>query len=407
MTASAICKSTSIFVFLCLLTRTTHAQPEPYPISLPYTFPSSLPSSEVRHIQDSFLQDPFITNAYAHVQKVVSQRVLNIPVATTGPNGGADVIYNGNRGENGYRGTSRNSNTADYNADVSRCPNYNDWGVTYDDGPSVSDGPDTGDIMRKLSDIGAKATFFIIGVNALGNQDMLKQLSDAGHEVAIHTWTHHALTTLSNIQIVGQVKYTEALIYRATGRIPTFFRPPYGDMDDRVRGIVSALGYTIVVWNYDSRDASVGTSPESANGVFDNIKNRIENNSDGFISLQHDWNTFLAGIAVRVLDFIVQKRRDGGGIPVKPVAVGECIGKRWYREGLDVSTTTTVTTTTTTTTTTMTATTASVTVTSTVTSSPSGTVLPMQITNGALRVGGNGLIWAGVTLSMAFLAVQW
>ncbi|RKO83330.1 hypothetical protein BDK51DRAFT_2822, partial [Blyttiomyces helicus] len=69
-----------------------------------------------------------------------------------------------------------------------------------------------------------------------------------------HTWTHHPITALTSEQLVAEIKYTEAIIYQTIGKVPLFFRPPYGDNDDRTRAIVAAMGYRTVVWNYDSQD---------------------------------------------------------------------------------------------------------------------------------------------------------
>jgi peptidoglycan/xylan/chitin deacetylase (PgdA/CDA1 family) len=35
---------------------------------------------------------------------------------------------------------------------------------------------------------------------------------------------------------------------------PTLFRPPFGDIDPRVRAIVRALNLTTVIWDRDSDD---------------------------------------------------------------------------------------------------------------------------------------------------------
>ena len=47
----------------------------------------------------------------------------------------------------------------------------------------------------------------------------------------------------------------------AEGVTPTCFRPPYGDTDDRIRAIVHALGLRTILWQSDSNDWQVGTTP--------------------------------------------------------------------------------------------------------------------------------------------------
>ena len=61
------------------------------------------------------------------------------------------------------------------------------------------------------------------------------------------------MTTLSDLQVVGELGYTMEIIHNSTGgRLPKFWRPPYGDADNRVRAIAKeAFGLTTVVWNQE------------------------------------------------------------------------------------------------------------------------------------------------------------
>ncbi|RKO91550.1 hypothetical protein BDK51DRAFT_3710, partial [Blyttiomyces helicus] len=70
-----------------------------------------------------------------------------------------------------------------------------------------------------------------------------------------HNWTHHPITALTSEQLVAQIKYNEAIIYKNIGTVPLFFRPPYGDNDDRTCAIVAAMGYRTVICNFDTHDA--------------------------------------------------------------------------------------------------------------------------------------------------------
>ena len=44
------------------------------------------------------------------------------------------------------------------------------------------------------------------------------------------------------------------MIRAVTGVTPKCWRPPYGDVDDRIRSIAAALNLTTIVWSYDSFD---------------------------------------------------------------------------------------------------------------------------------------------------------
>lgn len=126
-----------------------------------------------------------------------------------------------------------------------------------------------------------KVTMFVAGSNVYFNPDVLKSAFDAGHEIAIHTWNHPALTSLTNEQIVAEILYTEALIVSITGVKPRFFRPPFGDLDDRVRAIVAALGYENILWARDSGDFA------NPAGTVAEVKKWFVA-QPGFIGLEHD-----------------------------------------------------------------------------------------------------------------------
>lgn len=60
----------------------------------------------------------------------------------------------------------------------------------------------------------------------------------SGDDIAVHTWSHPYMTTLSNEMVVAELGWTMQIIHDSTaGRLPRFWRPPYGDSDNRVRAI--------------------------------------------------------------------------------------------------------------------------------------------------------------------------
>lgn len=46
----------------------------------------------------------------------------------------------------------------------------------------------------------------MIGVNILNFPKQFSNAWNAGHDIAVHTWTHPYMTTLSNLDVVGQVR---------------------------------------------------------------------------------------------------------------------------------------------------------------------------------------------------------
>ncbi|KAF9136328.1 hypothetical protein BGW39_000044 [Mortierella sp. 14UC] len=135
------------------------------------------------------------------------------------------------------------------NKDLTTCP-LGVWGLTYDDGPTQF----SGKLYDFLDTTNQKATLFYIGSNVIQNPQLARRACAAGHHIAVHTWSHNPSTSLTNEQFIAEVKYTEMAIKELCGFTPRYFRPPYGDIDDRIRGLLWAMGYTSVIWDYDTDD---------------------------------------------------------------------------------------------------------------------------------------------------------
>ncbi|KAJ3036670.1 chitin deacetylase [Rhizophlyctis rosea] len=343
----------TLFTSVCavLLSASVSGAPDSSGIQIPPPIPARWPANtQLAYIEESLLQDKLVQDAWAHVQKVVRKELLDIKPSTYIQY--AQVTYNDNPATAGYK-ARRLQDTADFKADVYSCKGQNEWGLTYDDGPTynVVGGKhvnDTGAIRDRLGVLGVKATFFACGTAITSNPNELKASYDAGHEIAVHTWTHHPITSLTNLQLIAEVKYTEALIYSLIGKVPNQFRPPYGDIDDRCRAILSALGYNTIIWDKDSMDASLGAAQQTPTKAEEFVKG-IQSwwtPGAGFISLQHDISPFVTHIATTVLDWLIGLKNQGQSPPLQIKTVGQCIGVPYYRDGTSGPGTTPVTTTT-------------------------------------------------------------
>lgn len=62
------------------------------------------------------------------------------------------------------------------------------------------------------------------------------------------------MTTLTNEEVVAQLYWTQKAIKETMGITPKCWRPPYGDVDDRVRAIAWQMGMRTFLWDQDSND---------------------------------------------------------------------------------------------------------------------------------------------------------
>ncbi|KAF9385997.1 chitin deacetylase [Podila verticillata] len=173
------------------------------------------------------------------------------------------------------------------NKDIINCPK-GVWGLTYDDGPTTFS-PQLYDVLDSTDQ---KATLFYIGSNVVTNPEIARRACGAGHQIAVHTWSHNPSTTLTNEQFVAEVKYTEMAIKELCGFTPTYFRPPYGDIDNRIRGLLTQMGYTSVIWDIDTNDwmmAPGGTRTEAqVDTAFDQWVAGANNLTVGHVCLEHE-----------------------------------------------------------------------------------------------------------------------
>jgi hypothetical protein len=59
------------------------------------------------------------------------------------------------------------------------------------------------------------------------------------------------MTTQTDIAILGELGWTAQIIYDMSGLLPSIWRPPYGDIDNRVRAIAThVFGLHAVIWNH-------------------------------------------------------------------------------------------------------------------------------------------------------------
>ncbi|KAJ3223469.1 chitin deacetylase [Chytriomyces hyalinus] len=201
-------------------------------------------------------------------------------------------------------------------SDIQSCTldRSNVWAPTFDDGPSEN----TRLVLDYFRGVGMKTTFWVIGLQVIKYPSALLQAYQEGHQIGIHTYSHMDLTTLSDAQIISELVYGARAIYDVIGKVPRFFRPPYGAIDDRVRAIAAKMGLFPVTWKEDSEDWQyVGTSdmykvPASFRAWMDSGKSNE-------ISLEHDLFYDTIAVVPENMDILIKSGK-------KLVTVSECIG---------------------------------------------------------------------------------
>lgn len=184
--------------------------------------------------------------------------------------------------------------------------------LTIDDGPYPGS---TEKLLAVLSRHNIKATFFILGENAVEYPELLDKIKEGGHEIASHSFTHRHLNKLSVEECRQEFQKAEA----ALGKVE-LFRPPGGLYNENVLQEAAKYDYRVVLWSIDTLDWQKPPCGQVVDKVMSNIK-------PGSIILLHDGQANLP--TPQAIDEFV-RRLSKQGYEFK--TVGELLGKS---DGLD------------------------------------------------------------------------
>ena len=120
--------------------------------------------------------------------------------------------------------------------------------LTFDDGPNSKYTPLLLDGLRERK---VHASFFLIGENIEGNEDILQQMRRDGHLIGNHTWDHVQLNKIPTQKARMEIEKTNNRIYEATGVYPSYVRPPFGAWLKDMELSVTMLP---VFWDVDTLD---------------------------------------------------------------------------------------------------------------------------------------------------------
>ncbi len=167
--------------------------------------------------------------------------------------------------------------------------------LTFDDGPNYRTTPK---LLEALKERDVKVTFFVVGSNISGNEEILQKMIEYGCEIGIHSFGHANYYKMTVEEVMADIKHCSELIEGATGIVPILVRPPYGNIQDE---IVKAKDYYYINWCVDPVDWKA----DSKESIVEHIK---EHTSSGSIVLLHDIHKMSCDAAIDLID---QFKADG------------------------------------------------------------------------------------------------
>ena len=105
------------------------------------------------------------------------------------------------------------------------------------------------------------ATLFMSGRWVEKNGEMAKYLADQPQfEIANHAFWHPHMLEKDDERIVRELRRTQAIIKKSTGKRPKYFRPPFGEVDERLAKLAFQAGLVTIQYDIASGDPDPGLS---------------------------------------------------------------------------------------------------------------------------------------------------
>lgn len=118
------------------------------------------------------------------------------------------------------------------------------------------DAEDIDSILTTLEKCNVKITFFMVGDWVEKYPEAVKKISDKGHEIANHSNTHPHVNQLSLEKNREEIKACNEKIEKITGKIPIFYRGPYGEYNNTVVTAAEEEKMKTIQWSLDTLDYS-------------------------------------------------------------------------------------------------------------------------------------------------------
>lgn len=117
--------------------------------------------------------------------------------------------------------------------------------ITFDDGPS----PDTEKVLNILKDKGVKATFFVVGANALRYPELVRRAFAEGHAIGLHGYTHTDLINANEEQARAQLNRCRDTLSSLGVNVSSIYRAPHGYKSRAVLKLARAQGLEVWAWS--------------------------------------------------------------------------------------------------------------------------------------------------------------
>jgi peptidoglycan-N-acetylglucosamine deacetylase len=172
-------------------------------------------------------------------------------------------------------------------------------------------------VLEVLSRASARATFFLIGEQVRKRPELAAEIVAQGHTIALHGYHHRLQLRMTATEVQADLDRGAGAIEEATGRRPTWHRPPYGVYSASGLRAARRAGLNPLLWSRWGKDWRKFTTPER-------IAARATGNlTPGDVILLHDADFYSSRDshkrtvqALRLIVTLLKEREVGTVLPV-------------------------------------------------------------------------------------------
>lgn len=140
--------------------------------------------------------------------------------------------------------------------------------LTFDDGPG---GKITNQILDILKNENVPATFFVIGCQIKGQEDIILRMKNEGHSIGLHSFSHNRNKLYCEDDgFLQEMLKSQETLFEVTGEKYNILRFPFGcnnnsyNLTDKLVETLHENNFKIYDWTVDSGDgANANSAPES------------------------------------------------------------------------------------------------------------------------------------------------
>jgi peptidoglycan/xylan/chitin deacetylase (PgdA/CDA1 family) len=171
--------------------------------------------------------------------------------------------------------------------------------LTYDDGPSKDF---TTNLCELLAQENVPVSFFVIGIRAEENAEIMRQISDGNHFIGNHSYSHAPLFQFwSKKKVASDLAHCFSIIKNYQHHTRKAFRPPIGIMNPNIAGAALSNRTAIIGWNNRTFD----TASSDIERIWKRTLRKLEKGKT--IVLMHDTQPHVLELTKRIINWGKEK----------------------------------------------------------------------------------------------------